>query len=118
LYEKFACLEKIGGSAWATPDRSKRRVYFNADVMAKSIGLEAEFYKTGNVSSAKLKGDDISNSRATKMLSRIDGTKLWFDADDGKFHFKGELEKDEFKEVIAWIKKNRDETCPGTFSKA
>ncbi len=114
-YDKLACLEKIGGNAWATPDRSKIRSYLNVDVMAKATGLDVNFYNTGNVSSATLDGEKISNAQASKMLSRFNYTKLWYDDGDGKFHFKGEISRDEFKDIVKWIKKTRDGACPGTF---
>ena len=46
----------------------------------------------------------------------MNSTKLWFDADDGKFHFKGMIDKDQFSEIIGWIKEARDKECPGVFS--
>jgi hypothetical protein len=76
-------LVAIGGKLWERDD--KRRVYFND--LAEFLGLEVNRYNTGNVSSATLNGDKISNSQATRMLWAISG-KLWWDAADEKFHWK------------------------------
>ena len=58
------------------------RIYFNnIDELA---GLSVSKYNTGNVSSASLNGESISNSQARKMMSNS-FTKLWYDVNDGKF---------------------------------
>jgi hypothetical protein len=76
-------LVAIGGQLWERDD--KRRVYFNN--LAQYLGLEVNRYNTGNVSSATLNGDRISNTQATRMLWAISG-KLWWDAADEKFHWR------------------------------
>lgn len=57
------------------------RIYFNWEQM----GLEVEYYNTGNISSATWKGEEISNSEAY----RIAGCKVWIDVNDEKVHWQG-----------------------------
>ncbi len=78
-----AKLIQIGGREWIKD--GKHRVYFNDDVMCDLYGLKTSHYNTGNVSSASLNGEPISNSRARKILSTLVG-KLWYDLADGQFH--------------------------------
>jgi hypothetical protein len=72
----------IGGSRWQRGD--KDRVYING--WAKFLGLEVSHYNTGNISAASLRGEDISNSEATRLLGAI--YKVYFDAADGKVHIQ------------------------------
>lgn len=77
-------LKSIGGQEWTRDD--KRRVYFNN--LAELFGLDAAFYNTGNVSSASLHGEDISNTRAREIISALRMSKVWWDAADSQFHYK------------------------------
>lgn len=65
-------LVEMGGNEWKKGDH--HRVYFNN--ANKLIGLSVQRYGTGNVSSAKLDGETISNSYSRK----IEGEKVYFDA--------------------------------------
>lgn len=60
--EKIEAAIKAGGKRWqkGTMDR----IYFNAP----ALGLECEYYKSGNVRSATFNGEDISNKKAGGML--------------------------------------------------
>lgn len=71
-------IEAIGGRRWAKTDGTLR-VYINEDVWAALIGLRVERYRTGNISSAHLRGERISNSRAGRALTT---TKVYWQ--DGK----------------------------------
>jgi len=77
-------LVKIGGNEWIKGEH--HRVYFNSDVQAKMIGLSCSCYKTGNISSATLNGEVISNCEAKRILSSIG--KLWYDAKTGKWEHR------------------------------
>lgn len=92
---------KILGNYWQTSDGSKRRIYFND--LAQYIGLDCGFYGTGNVSSATLNGEKISNTKATAMLSQFNSGKLWFDLSDDKFHALG-IEVDTLRKIAAVIR--------------
>lgn len=65
-----------------------KRIYINGETIAKAIGLEVDYYKTGNVRSAKLNGEDISNSKASGIIGDIFSSKFWFDLTDGKFYIR------------------------------
>jgi len=61
----------IGGREWNKG--GKHRVYLNDDVWTRLIGLEIETYKSGNISSATLGGERISNAEARRYLDAISG---------------------------------------------
>ena len=54
------------------------RLYINAS----ALGLECDYYSTGNIRSAKLAGMEISNCLARK----IKAAKMYFEVSDGTFH--------------------------------
>src|SRR5690606_40070996 len=60
-------LVAIGGNRWTKGNYD--RVYFNG--WAKFIGLEIERYKSGNIYSASLNGEPISNSEARDRKSVV-----------------------------------------------
>src|SRR5690606_27593466 len=78
-------LVEIGGSRWQKGEMD--RVYFND--LADRFGLRASFYGTGNVSSASLNGEKISNTKATRMLAGFSLAKFWFDVPAGEFQSRG-----------------------------
>lgn len=57
----------------------KDRLYVN---MKKLYNIEIETYKNGNISSARMGGEKISNSEASKILSE----KVYIDANTGKVY--------------------------------
>lgn len=73
---------RIGGSEWRKG--GKHRVYINTAVWKKLIGLETSHYNSGNIASATLDGERISNSHARDILSCIDS--VYWDAADGQIH--------------------------------
>lgn len=89
-----AQLEAMGGKAWNT------RYYFN-DLKAL-YGLQTWHYKTGNVQSAELDGEGISNGQATRLLTTLEFGKVWYDTVDGKFHGKG-VDQDMLDKIVAAI---------------
>lgn len=60
--EKIEAAIKAGGKRWHKG--TMNRIYFNAP----ALGLECEYYKSGNVRSATFNGEDISNKKASGML--------------------------------------------------
>ena len=77
-------LTKIGGKLWE--QGTMRRVYFNS--IAQRLGLEIDHYNTGNISHAKIHGETISNCSARRLLSAIDGMKIYYDLNKGQFCYK------------------------------
>ena len=90
-------LTKLGGKLWEKG--GIRRIYFND--LEDLMGLTVKRYNTGNISSARICGEKISNSSAYRMISSID--KLWFDLTDGKFYFKAS-DKDLAREICAKLR--------------
>lgn len=77
-------LIKIGGKEWKAGQ--KHRIYFHD--LAMLFGLYCSMYKTGNISSATLNGEKISNSKATKLLYALRLSKVWFDVNTNAFHYE------------------------------
>lgn len=90
----------IGGSRWQRGD--KDRVYVND--WQQYIGLEVDRYNSGNISSASLDGETISNSEAYRLLTAV--YKVYFDSADGKLHIQWgtssprSMDRDDLAEAI------------------
>ncbi|WP_158784177.1 hypothetical protein [Pantoea sp. BAV 3049] len=95
-------LIKIGGNEWVKGDY--HRVYFNAATMIKFIGLSYSTYKTGNISSATLNGNHISNGKAASIRNGLAACKFWFDAKKGEFDSR-DMSSDLFETVVNSIKR-------------
>src|SRR5690554_6183525 len=67
----------IGGREW-TGYNGQKRVYLNN--WYDLVGLEISTYKTGNVSSAALNGEPISNSAGNDLRQ----AKVWLDVATGQ----------------------------------
>lgn len=65
--KQIEALQNIGFRRWTK--YGKDRLYANAE----AIGLELDYYNTGNISNAIMNGEQISNCQARKILSKIDG---------------------------------------------
>jgi len=85
----------IGGSEWIKD--GYHRIYFNLDIMTEMIGLDLSFYKTGNIQSARLNGETISNSKAKGLLMSING-KFWYDVKNDKWCCK-DMNVDRAREI-------------------
>lgn len=94
-------LVNIGGNEWT--GGTHHRVYFN-DLRELFSELKVHFYGTGNVSSATLNGQHISNTKARKMLTDLDIGKLYYDVNKGEFLHENMSEEIADK-VINQIKK-------------
>lgn len=64
-------LTEMGASRWTKGAHD--RLYLNG-AAAQLIGLECEYYKSGNISSATMKGEGISNRRASIILASVSST--------------------------------------------
>lgn len=62
VFEMVHELESMGFKRWQKGGHD--RLYVNAS----ALGLEVDYYKTGNVSSATFNGKHISNSEACRMM--------------------------------------------------
>lgn len=94
----------ITTNAWTHPTTGQTRHYIN-DWAEQAFGLEIARYNTGNISSAALNGERISNTKAARL-----GGKVWAD-ESGELHldymngwgaFYTEAEM--LEKLNAWIK--------------
>lgn len=94
----------ITTSAWTHPTTGQTRHYIN-DWAEQAFGLEIARYNTGNISSAALDGEHISNTKAARL-----GGKIWAD-DNGELHldyvngwYAFYTEAEMLEKLNAWIK--------------
>jgi len=72
----------IGGNTWENPRNGETRIYVND--WAGLVGLEINRYKSGNICSASLNGQRVSNGKAGRMLV----AKLWWSSIDNTLHLQ------------------------------
>lgn len=77
----------IGGQRWTRGNVD--RVYINESVWMRLIGLEISRYGSGNISSAALSGEEISNSHAKGLISAVG--KVYWDSASGRVYVQTEL---------------------------
>lgn len=87
----IAKLEAKGGKRWIKGNMD--RMYFNATV----LGLELEYYKTGNIRDASFRGMGLSNS----MGGRYKAAKTYIDLATGTVHSDFDCLADAVRELIA-----------------
>lgn len=83
MSEQIEKMLAIGGQEWIKGNY--HRIYFNN--LEELYGLTVERYGTGNISSAKLNGEEISNSRAKKIQGALTG-KFWYDVTDDSYGYQ------------------------------
>lgn len=66
---------------WKHPRTGQKRYYLNT--WKEAIGLSLDYYNTGNIRAASLRGEGISNSKARQIHM-----KLWFD-EEKNLHIDG-----------------------------
>ena len=88
-------LKAAGGSLWEKG--AMRRVYFNN--LPAWYGLEVERYNTGNICSARLDGEPISNGKASKLFTYFDLAKVWYDVNADRFESRG-LDAGDLNEIV------------------
>ena len=88
------------GNLWEK--NGMKRIYFNN--LLDLIGLEITRYGTGKISSARLNGQEISNSQAAKILDRMALGKLWYDCNSGEFRSQN-IPEDMVSTMVAEIKR-------------
>ena len=76
--ETIAKLEAKGFRRWTKGNMD--RLYINTT----QLGLEVDFYKSGNISGAKWQGESISHADGGRILS----SKVWIDIATGELHVK------------------------------
>ena len=61
------------------------RIYFNGT----DLGMEVSYYRSGNISSAAVDGESISNCEARRIM----GSKAYFDLTDNTLHMDSTMER-------------------------
>jgi hypothetical protein len=89
-------LIKLGGKLWES--YGKHKIYFNGYKAAALFGLDTSQYKTGNISSATLDGEKISNSKANKLINSFD--KFHYDLDSKKFAWSQYSDKENSEKLV------------------
>lgn len=84
---------------WKHPRTGQKRYYLNT--WKEAIGLSLNYYNTGNIRAASLRGEGISNSKARQIHM-----KLWFDEEknlhiDGFNGGRGSITEDEVREYVS-----------------
>jgi len=74
--KQIAALEAAGFNRWTKG--SMDRLYINAD----TLGLELDYYKSGNISGATYRGETISHKRGGEMKA----AKTYIDVNTGELH--------------------------------
>jgi|WetSurSiteA1Bulk_404760.scaffolds.fasta_scaffold45100_2 hypothetical protein len=74
-------LVSLGGRDWQRG--AHHRVYVGVELACKIVGLKITRYGSGNISSATLKGETISNSSARSYLCDLEN--CYYDVVSGKF---------------------------------
>ena len=82
-HPRVAVAISLGARPWVPSNGGSARYYLND--WSALIGLDIDRYNTGNIMSASLKGQRISNTKANELLQRID--KIWLD-ESGVIHMK------------------------------
>jgi len=91
-------LIELGGKHWQSGDKSKERVYLSNALLEKLIGLKTDRYGTGNISSASLQGEKISNSRAREIISGF-GQNPYYDLREKKLEMGTEFYDTVLKQI-------------------
>lgn len=93
----------ITTSAWTHPTTGQTRHYIN-DWAEQAFGLEIARYNTGNISSAALNGERISNTKAARLGGKVwadEAGQLHLDYINGWYAFYTEAEM--LEKLTAWI---------------
>ena len=94
------------GSRWTKGQMD--RIYFNN--LAELYGVQTTRYNTGNISSATLDGERISNSQAGRICGRLALAKVWYDISTTKFHGK-DIGQDDFAIIVANLRGGANQTA-------
>jgi len=99
--QQIAKIKELGNE-WHKGEH--HRVYFNN--LGQLYGIETSRYNSGNIQSARLDGQKISNSQARRILQRLNFVKIWFCLVAQEFQCKdyyGDLHNGDFERIVAAI---------------
>ncbi len=95
--QQMATLMELG-NVWQK--NGHHRIYLND--LPSLYGLKVSYYGTGNVRSATLDGEKISNAAATRLLGPLSG-KMWYDVVTTQFATDGS-DRDVFVSLLTEIR--------------
>lgn len=62
----------LGAKAWKHPESGEIRIYLNR-ISDDLLGIEKDFYKTGNLQSFSWRGHQTSNCQGKRIMTALDG---------------------------------------------
>ena len=74
-------LLSIGAKAWRHPESGDIRIYLNR-ISDDLLGIEKDFYKTGNLQSFSWRGHQTSNCQGKRIMVALDGA--YYDVKTGR----------------------------------
>lgn len=86
----------LDGGAVRWTKYGKDRIYLN-NLLKEKSGLEIDRYNSGNISSAKLNGEKISNSMAGRIINCMEAS--YYDIQKDSF-YTGSIRQDEIRPII------------------
>jgi hypothetical protein len=96
-------LINLGGKEWQK--NNYHRVYFNnIENLLSLIDFKVEYYNTGNILSARLQGEKISNSRANELINKIEKAKIFYDVIQYEFNYNKNYSHYFINEIIEKLK--------------
>ena len=93
LDKKLEPAPKYNGLLKIWQKNGKKRGYLTADAIEKALGLEVEFYKSGNAKHVIQDGYEISNGRYNKLIGKFENNYYDFVSKSWSFNLEGEDEK-------------------------
>ena len=93
LDKKLTSAPKYNGLLTIWEKNGRKRGYLKADAIEKALGLEVEFYKSGNAKHVIQDGFEISNGRYNKLIGKFENSYYDFVSKSWSFNLEGEDEK-------------------------
>ena len=93
LDKKLEPAPKYNGLLKIWEKNGKKRGYLTADAIERALGLEVEFYKSGNAKHVIQDGFEISNGRYNKLIGKFENSYYDFVSKSWSFNLEGEDEK-------------------------
>lgn len=93
LDKKLTSAPKYNGLLTIWEKNGRKRGYLKADAIEKALGLEVEFYKSGNAKHVIQDGYEISNGKYNKLIGRFENQYYDYVSKSWSFSLEGEDEK-------------------------
>ena len=83
IVDLMMLLVSLGGKYWEKGNF--KRVYFNFEVLLKVLGIEVDYYNTGNICSIYVGDEKWSNCQGKKLLDALRTSKVFYDLVTGEW---------------------------------